>query len=183
MMKGLLLLVLNNYLRLISASLVILLLEAVNLYPAYSQTANSNQSTTVGNDSSFNQILQSSPQIPVTNSNTSSNNNNSNTIKYPNIYPLNYLPNAYVNTENDFGFNLSAGVNTLDASNVTIYLGVIYQPGRTEDHKARMSRLRKETELLEVHKKTMEANLTLLHKQIEEATIRLQHLQQSSPQK
>lgn len=74
-------------------------------------------------------------------------------------------------------------MNTLDASNVTIYLGIIYQPGRTQDHKARMTRLRKETELLEVHKKTMEANLTLLQKQIEEATIRLQRLQQSSTQK
>ncbi|WP_315789686.1 hypothetical protein [Fischerella sp. JS2] len=183
MNKGLLPFVLNNYLKFIFGYLFILLLEALSLHPVYSQTANSNQSATVGNESSFNQILQSSPQVPVTNSNTSSNNNNSNTINYPNIYPLNYLPNAYVNTENDFGFNLSAGVNTLDASNVTIYLGIIYQPGRTEDHKARMARIRKETELLEVHKKTMEANLTLLQKQIEEATIRLQRLQQSSPQK
>lgn len=94
MKKGLLPLVLNNYLKFISCSLFILLLETFSFYPAYSQTANSNQSATVGNESSFNQILQSSLQVPVTNSNTSSNNNNSNTINYPNIYPLNYLPNA-----------------------------------------------------------------------------------------
>jgi hypothetical protein len=42
-----------------------------------------------------------------------------------------------------------------------------------------MSRLRKETELLEVQKKNMEANLTLLQKQIEEANLRLQKIQRS----
>jgi hypothetical protein len=43
----------------------------------------------------------------------------------------------------------------------------------------RMNRLRKETEVLEVQKKTMEANLSLLQKQIEEANLRLQKLQRS----
>jgi hypothetical protein len=124
----------------------------------------------VGSNSSFNQVLQSNPQVPVS-SNTS--------VNVPNIYPLQNLPNAFVNTENDFGMNLSVGVNTLDASNVTVYLGFIYQPGRSDDHRARMSRLRKETELLEVQKKNMEANLTLLQKQIEEANLRLQKIQRS----
>ena len=85
-----------------------------------------------------------------------------------------------MNTENDFGFNLSAGINTLDASKVTVYLGIIFQPGRTEDHNLRMSRLRKETEVLETQKKIMEGNLTLLQKQIQEASIRLERLQKSS---
>ncbi|BAZ42653.1 hypothetical protein NIES4101_86220 [Calothrix sp. NIES-4101] len=158
---------------LVTAVLAAFIFPVVNSFPAYSQTANSNQSTTVGENSTFNQIMQSNPQIPVNNTN-----NNSTNINNPNIYPLNYLPNAYVNTENDFGFNLSAGINTLDAANITVYLGIIYQPGRTEDHNLRMARLRKETELLETQKKTMEANLNLIQKQIDEATIRLQNLQQ-----
>ncbi|MCJ8280796.1 MAG: hypothetical protein MJK14_13135 [Rivularia sp. ALOHA_DT_140] len=47
-------------------------------------------------------------------------------------------------------------INTLDASNVTVYLGVIFQAGRTEDYKLRMYCLRKETEILETQKKIME---------------------------
>lgn len=136
------------------------------------QTATSNQNSSVGSNSSFNQVLQNNPQVPVNSINTT-------TIQVPNIYPLQNLPNAYVNTENDFGMNLSVGVNTLDASNVTVYLGLIYQPGRSADHQARMARLRKETEVLEVQKKNMETNLTLLQKQIEEANLRLQKLQRS----
>ncbi len=61
----------------------------------------------------------------------------------------------------------------MNASNVTIYLGIIFQPGSTEDRKLRMSRLRKETEILETQKKIMEGNLTLLQKQIEFYSIRL----------
>lgn len=141
---------------------------------ALAQTANTNQSNTVGENSSFNQVNQNSQQVPVNNTN-----NNSTNINNPNIYPLNYLPNAFVNTENDFGFNLSAGINTLDAANITIYLGLIYQPGRTEDHNLRMMRLRKETELLEKQKQTMEANLTLLQTQIQEANLRLEQLKKS----
>ncbi|MBW4444789.1 MAG: hypothetical protein KME10_27070 [Plectolyngbya sp. WJT66-NPBG17] len=136
------------------------------------QTATSNQTSSVGSNSTFNQVLQSNPQVPV-------NSVNNTTIQVPNIYPLQNLPNAFVNTENDFGINLTVGTNTLDASNVTVYLGLIYQPGRSADHQARMSRLRKETEVLEVQKRSMEANLTLLQKQIEEANLRLQKLQRS----
>jgi len=165
----------KGLLPLICSGFVLFGLQAFNIEPGYSQTATSNQTSNVGNDASFNQILQSNPQLPVNNTN-----NNSNNFNYPNVYPLNYVPNAHVNTENDFGFNLSAGVNTLDASNVTIYLSVIFQPGRTKDHKLRMARLRKETEILETQKKIMEGNLTLLHKQIEEASIRLERLKQSS---
>ncbi|NJL79874.1 MAG: hypothetical protein HC836_14605 [Richelia sp. RM2_1_2] len=165
----------KGLLPLICFGLIVVGLQVLNIQPGYSQTATSNQTSNVGNDASFNQILQSNPQLPVTNTN-----NNSNNFNYPNIYPLNYVPNAHVNTENDFGFNLSAGVNTLDASNVTVYLGFIFQPGRTEDHKLRMSRLRKKTKVLETQKKIMEGNLTLLHLQIEEASIGLERLQKSS---
>jgi hypothetical protein len=142
--------------------------ELITVHPAHAQTATSTQTSTVGSNSAFNQIVQSNPQVPVSNSNAAS-------INVP-IQPLQTLPNAYVNTENDFGMNLSLGVNTLDASNVTVYFGVIYQPGRSEDHRARMTRLRKETEVLEANKKTIEANLALLQTQIQEATLRLQKL-------
>lgn len=164
----------KGLLTFICPSLVVFTLQVLSIQPGYSQTSTSNQTSNVGNDASFNQILQSNPQLPVNNTN-----NNSNNFNYPNIYPLNNVPNAYINTENDFGFNLSAGVNTLDASNITVYLGIIFQPGRTEDHKLRMVRLRKETEVLETQKKIMEGNLTLLQKQIEEASIRLERLRQS----
>ncbi len=71
-------------------------------------------------------------------------------------------------------------MNTLDASNAIVYLGIIFQPGRTEDHNLRMSRLQKETEIIETQNKIMEGNLTLLQKQIEFYSIRLEHLQKSS---
>jgi len=47
-------------------------------------------------------------------------------------------------------------INTLDASNVTVSLSVIFQTGRTEDYKLRMYYLRKETEIIETQKKIME---------------------------
>ncbi len=148
------------------------IVSVINSPFCLAQTATSNQNSTIGSNSTFNQILQTNPQVPV-------NSVNSTTIQVPNIYPLQNLPNAFVNTENDFGMNLTVGTNTLDASNVTVYVGLIYQPGRSADHQARMSRLRKETEVLEVQKKSMEANLSLLQKQIEEANLRLQKLQRS----
>ncbi len=63
---------------------------------------------------------------------------------------------------------------------MTVYLGIIFQPGRTEDCILRMSGLRKETEIFETQKKIMEGNLTLLQKQIQFNSIRLERLQKSS---
>lgn len=163
----------GSHLSPISFVLLSFILTGLNL-PVVAQTADTNQSNTIGENSSFNQVNQNSQQVPVNN-----NNNNSTNLNYPNIYPLNYLPNAFVNTENDFGFNLSAGINTLDPANITIYLGLIYQPGRTQDHKMRMMRLRKETEILETQKKAMEANLMLLEIQIQEANYRLEQLKKT----
>ena len=71
-------------------------------------------------------------------------------------------------------------MNTLEASNVTVYLGIIFQPRRTDDRKLRMAHLRKETGIMETQKKIMEGNLTLLQKQIESATIHLECLKKSS---
>lgn len=158
----------EGLLPLIFPGLVVIRLKALNPQPGYSQTTTSNQTSNMGNDVSFNPILQSNPQIPV-----NSTNDNSKNFNYPNIYLLNNVEDAYLNTENDFDFNLSARVNTLIASNVTVYLGIIFQPEITEDRKLRMSRLRKETKVLETQNKIMEENLTLLQKEIEGASIRL----------
>jgi hypothetical protein len=131
------------------------------------------------------QVTQTAPSDSVIGNNSDQNNvnqnanQNQNILNYPDrlIRPLDgnfYTP---VNTENDFGFNFSAGVNTLDSSNVTLYVGVIFQPGRTADHNARMNRLRKETEILEVQKQTLEARLLLLQKQVKDAGLQLEKLQ------
>ncbi|MFN5874346.1 MAG: hypothetical protein ACK44G_17770 [Aphanizomenon sp.] len=87
-----------------------------------------------------------------------------------------------MNTENDFGFNVSAGVNTLDSNNVTVYLGVIFQPGRTDSHKIRMQKIVRETELLETQKKIAEGQLLLVQKQISEAELKLQKLSPANNQ-
>jgi hypothetical protein len=135
------------------------------------QTANPN--STIGNNSEFNTVIQ------TPNQNSSQNRNE---VNFSNILPLNNPIYTPVNTENDFGFNLSVGVNTLDSANVSLFLGLIYQPGRTADHKARMARLRAETAVLESQKQIGQAQLQLLQKQIAEAEYRLQKLQQPTPE-
>lgn len=138
---------------------------------AQSSQQNANPSTTIGNNSEFNTVIQ-----------TPNQNNAQNQVNFSNILPLNNPIYTPVNTENDFGLNLSLGVNTLDSANVTLFLGLIYQPGRTNDHKARMARLRAETAVLESQKEIGQAQLQLLQKQIAEAEYRLQKLQQSTPE-
>lgn len=72
----------EGLLPLIFPGLVVIRLKALNPQPGYSQTRTSNQTSNLGNDASFNPILQSNSQIPV-----NSTNNNSNNFNYPNIYP------------------------------------------------------------------------------------------------
>jgi hypothetical protein len=138
------------------------------------QTTNNTQPTTVGANSNNNLI----DNRPVQNANA--NTGNSNFINIPSIYPLPNSINTPVNTENDFGFNASVGMNTLDSSNVTVYVGVIFQPGRTDDHNHRMARLRKETEVLETNKRLAQTQLALLEQQIEETKFRLQQARQAA---
>lgn len=128
---------------------------------------NAQPSSTV--DGNFNNIFQTPNQNNAQNSNI-------NEFKVPNIYPLDTPIYTPPNPENDFGFNMSVGVNTLDASNVTLYFGLIFQPGRTNSHNLRMERLQKETELLDTQKQIAEAELQLLRQQITEAEIKLQNL-------
>ncbi len=144
----------------------------INKVDAQSATFNNNPSATTNGDNNINEQLSNQ-----------NNAQNKTEINVPNIYPLNYPINTPVNTENDFGFNMSAAVNTLDSSNVTVFLGVVYHPGRTEDHTARMNKLRKETEYLEAQKQATAAQLQLLQKQVAEAELRLQKLQNNSNEK
>ncbi|MBW4576721.1 MAG: hypothetical protein KME08_15710 [Aphanothece sp. CMT-3BRIN-NPC111] len=148
------------------SSMVVLLSQALLISPAFSQSSqqNSNSNSSIGNNSDANVILQNSNQ---------NNAQNRTDIDFNN--PL----NTPVNTENDFGFNLSVGVNTQDTVDTTVYLGFIFQPGRTDSHNARMARLRAETELLESQKQVNQVQLQLLQKQIAEAEVRLQRLQQN----
>jgi hypothetical protein len=141
--------------------------------PAFSQTSpqSTNSNSTVTGD--FNNVFQTPNQ---------NNAENSTTFNVPNIYPLDNPINNSVNTENDFGLNMSMGVNTLDASNVTVYLGLMYQPGRSDSHKARMSYSNQQTELLKTQKQIAEAQLQLLQRQIAEAQVKLDNLQNSSSQ-
>jgi hypothetical protein len=108
------------------------------------------QSTT--SNSSVSGDLNNVIQIPNQNN---AQNFNSNEIDFSYIAPLVAPPN----TENDFGFNLSIGV---DSSQATVYMGVIFQPGRTEAHQTRIEYLERQIELLEIQAKIAEAKLQLL---------------------
>lgn len=151
------------------------------------QDALQNQNITgSGSGSTSGPNIQDSLSDSFIGDNSNQNNVNQNTLQNQNVVnfpervisPLDYAIYTPPNTENDFGFNMSVGVNTLDASNVTLYFGLIFQPGRTANHKARMANLLKQTELLELEKVEKENQLKLLELQIEEAELRLQNMRQ-----
>ncbi len=133
------------------------------------------QDAFIGDNSNNNEI-----NLDAVQNNTTTQNIIGNDFRKERVRPLDRPIYTPVNTENDFGFNLSAGVNTLDASNFTLYLGVIFQPGRTASHRARMAHLRKQTDLLDIQRETMEAELALLRTQVEEAELKLQQLRQQA---
>jgi hypothetical protein len=81
---------------------------------------------------------------------------------------------------------LGGALNTLDGRNMTLYLGITYQPGRTDDHNARMAKLKSETQVLESQRQMTQAQLELLKKQVAEQELRLQRMQsggQSTPKR
>jgi hypothetical protein len=127
------------------------------------QAQNATQNSSIGSNSSGNTIPQNSQQT---------------SIVYPNI-PLNPVIQNPINTENDFGLNFGGGINTLDGRNVTLYLGVTYQPGRTEDHNARMAKLKLETQVLESQKQSTQTQLELLKQQVAEQELRLKKMKSS----
>jgi hypothetical protein len=132
---------------------------------AQAQTANLN--STVGNNSTGNNVIQTSPQTTQQ-------------VNFPNI-PLSPVIQNPINTENDFGLNLGGAINTLDGRNMTLYLGITYQPGRTDDHNIRMAKLKSETQLLESQKQTTQAQLQLLKQQVAEQELRLRRIQSGEP--
>lgn len=127
------------------------------------QAQNATQNSSIGSNSSGNTIPQNSQQT---------------SIVYPNI-PLNPVIQNPINTENDFGLNFGGGINTLDGRNITLYLGVTYQPGRTEDHNARMAKLKLETQVLESQKQSTQTQLELLKQQVAEQELRLKKMKSS----
>jgi hypothetical protein len=157
----------------LSTSLLILTSLLIGASPARSQVNNQNQVFDNGaNNNSSNQ------------SNSTQNNNLSNggqtnsqqvNYTYPAI-PLSPVIQNPINTENDFGLNLGGALNTIDGRNMTLYLGITYQPGRTDDHNARMAKLKSETELLESQKYAAQTQLQLLKQQVAEQELRLQRM-------
>lgn len=145
-------------------SIAVSIVSSLLLGASIAGAQTSNQNSTIGDTSNGNTVQQSNPQ-------------NNQQITFPNIYPLNPVIQNPVNTENDLGINLGAGVNTLDSRNVTVYLGITYQPGRTDDHNARMAKLKSETQLLESQKQITQTQLELLKQQVAEQELRLRRLQ------
>jgi hypothetical protein len=139
------------------------------------QTANSNQNSSVGDNSNGNTNAQTNQNNNLSNSQNNGQ-SNSQQINYPSI-PLSPVIQNPINTENDFGLNLGGALNTIDGRNMTLYLGITYQPGRTDDHNARMAKLKSETELLESQKQITQAQLDMLKKQVAEQEIRLRRMQ------
>ena len=167
-----------KYLSIATLTLSGILLGA-NLTQAQT-TSPSNQNSTIGNDSPGNTVVQTNPQNNNSQTTGSNNGNNSQSILYPSI-PLSPVIQNPINTENDFGLNLGAALNTIDGRNTTIYLGITFQPGRTDDHNARMAKLKSETQLLESQRQTTLTQLELLKKQVAEQELRLQRMRSATP--
>lgn len=143
-------------------------------------TTTSTPTSSIGENGFQNSVIQANPQNSQSGQNTNSQNgqSNSQSITYPSI-PLSPVIQNPVNTENDFGLNLGGALNTIDGRNMTLYLGITYQPGRTDDHNARMAKLKSETQLLESQKQVTQTQLEMLKKQVAEQEIRLQRMKPS----
>ena len=129
--------------------------------------AQSAQQTTTPSSSvtgDFNNVIQ----VPNQNNAQSSNTNNP---VFNNISPIDTPANA----EDDFGFNMAVGFSR----DVTVSVGMVYQPGRTRSHQARMKQLAEQTDLLRTQKEIAEAELQLLQMQVQAAEQQLQSLQPS----
>ena len=146
-----------------------LIISGLLLGASVSNAQNSTQNATIG-ENGFQNII-----APNNNQNSLTGQVNSQSITYPNI-PLSPVIQNPINTENDFGLNLGGALNTYDGRNITLYLGITYQPGRTDDHNARMAKLRSETQILESQKQITQTQLQLLKQQVTEQELRLQRM-------
>lgn len=127
--------------------------------PANAQTAAQSAVPSSSVMGSFNNVIQVPNQNNAQNSNT-------NSPVYNNISPL----NAPANDENDLSFGLSAGFS----NDVTVTAGVVFQPGRSRAHDARMKQIAAQTELLTTQNEIAEAQLQLIQLQVQEAEQRSQ---------
>lgn len=126
--------------------------------PSLAQSASQNVRTDSIVEGTSNNVIQ----IPNQNNNQNnaqSSNNNEVDLDLSYIAPLVAPPNS----ENDLGFNLSVGVNS---SETTVFLGLIYQPGRSNAHQTRIKYLNQQIELLEVQTKIAETKLQSLQEQL-----------------
>lgn len=125
---------------------------------ALAQSAEQTTTPTSSVTGDFNNVIQ----VPNQN-NAQSSNVNSPTFNYtsPIVTPA--------NAENDFSFNLGVGFN----DDVTVSVGVLYQPGRSRSHDIRMQQIQEQTALLETQKEIAEAELRLLQLQISEIETQL----------
>jgi len=122
--------------------------------PAIAQSAQQTTTPSSSVTGDFNNVIQ----VPNQNNAQSSNTNNP---VFNNISPINTPANA----EDDFGFNMAVGF----ARDVTVSVGMVYQPGRTRSHQARMRQLAEQTDLLKTQKEIAEAELQLLRMQVQAA--------------
>lgn len=133
--------------------------------PARAQSSGQTTTTSSGITGDFNNVIQIPNQ---NNAQSNSSNSNINNPIFNNIYPLNTPANA----EDDFSFNMSVGFS----DDVTVSVGLLYQPGRTRAHQARMRHLSEQTDLLTTQKEIAEAELQLLQVQIQAAEQQLQSI-------
>jgi hypothetical protein len=155
----------------LSAATLLMLGLTLEVDLCQAQTTTNSTSTVTDTGGFQNSVIQANPQ----NSNNQNGQSNSQSITYPNI-PLSPVIQNPINTENDFGLNLGGALNTYDGRNMTLYLGITYQPGRTDDHNARMAKLKSETQVLEAQKQITQTQLQLLKQQVAEQEIRLQRM-------
>ncbi|WP_310430207.1 hypothetical protein [Chamaesiphon sp. VAR_48_metabat_135_sub] len=162
-----------------TATLIISSLFAGTSISQAQTTNNLPQTGFIGDGSNGNTNGQTNQNNNLSNGQSNNQNNgqsNTQQINYPAI-PLSPVIQNPVNTENDFGLNLGGALNTIDGRNITLYLGIVYQPGRTDDHNARMAKLKSETQVLESQKQITQTQLQLLRQQVSEQEIRLRRMQ------
>ena len=122
--------------------------------PSQAQSADQDARTDSVVEGTSNNVNQNNNQ-----NNAQSSNNNEVDLDLSYISPLVAPPNS----ENDLGFNFSVGVNS---SETTVFLGLIYQPGRSNAHQTRIKHLDRQIKLLEIQTKIAETKLQSLQRQL-----------------
>ncbi len=141
------------------------LLSSMICNPALAQVSSQEVDSRSIIEGEFNNVFQ----IPNQNNNQNQNLNEINFPRQPLDNPIFTPPNS----ENNFGLNMSVGINTLDDNNITVYLGAIYHPGKSKSHNLRMKKIAQEIELLETQKNIAQSQLQLLQQKVKQVEIEL----------